>query len=175
MATLDLQIGRMPDQLQKVAHIVGPMLAVRYARQFGGQKLYLPARIYAAHPLAQCLGMHAAQMLCDRLRNSDRGDVTDRYVPSASTYLTWLDARALRVCGLSPAQVAGRLGISTRHAERLLAGFDPSRIEMNDLVRSVARRYRVARRQTGPVVPAYCPQRDFGWPRDARGLRFAGP
>jgi hypothetical protein len=174
VATLDLKVGMMPPHLQEVAAIIGPTLAIRYARRFGGQKIYLPARPFGTHPLVRCLGMSAAQLLCEDLRPADRGDRGDRYVPSASAYLTWLDARALRVCGLSQADIGRRLGVSTRHAERLLVDFDTTSIEVNNFVRSVAKRYGVGRRQAEPAIPAYCPQRDFGWPRDPRGLRFAG-
>lgn len=168
MATLDFQIGMMPLHLQRIAAVVGAALAVKLARRFGGRNFYVPEKIYGAHPLAECLGLRAATMLCAEFAREEFE------LPSARPYLNWLDARALRVCGLSPAMIAGRLGIGLRQVQKLLVGFDPAAIELSDTVHAVAKYYgvRLARGRGAGAAPVVRAQADFGFAPDRRGMRF---
>jgi len=167
MSTLDYQLALMPATIQRVAALATPALAIRFARRFGGQKIYVPKRVYSAHPLVKCLGWAAAQRLCAEFGGEDWA------VPSASNYLTWLDARALRVCGLSNPDVARKLGITVRHVHRLLAGFEPDDVEVTDLVRSIARRYAVRPQVRSSVAPLVeDKQASFAFPADSLGMRL---
>ena len=64
-------------------------------------------------------------------------------VPGACGFLRWLDARALRILGLSHAQIGARLGVQDRHVRRLLRGFKPEDYAIDDTVRAVARVYGI--------------------------------
>jgi hypothetical protein len=171
MATLDLNVDMMPPLIQRIAALTTPALAIKFARTYGGQKVYVPRKIYSAHPLVKCLGWSAAQ------RVSAEFGTEELIVPSASVYLTWLDARVLRAWGLSQPDIARRLGITLRHVGRLLAGFDPYQIELNDVLRSIGRRYGVG--VAAPAAKAAGVRQDngqasFGWPADALGRRLTG-
>lgn len=168
MAVLEYQTGQMPRLIQQVAEISDPAIAIRFARTFGGQKIYIPKKIWSAHPLVKCVGRAVAQALADEYGGEDW------VVPNAANYLTWLDARALRVCGLSRSEIAQKLGITGNHVTRLLAGFDADTIEVTDLVRSIARRYGVGRRIAPERATQASPQADFGFPSDAKGMRLRG-
>ena len=169
MAKLDLNVGMMPPLIQRVAGLTTPALAIKFARTFGGQKLYVPRKIYSAHPLVKCVGWSAA------VRISTEFGTEYLIVPSASNYLTWLDARVLRAWGLSQPDIARRLGVTLRHVGRLLAGFDAAEIEMNDVLRAIGRRYGVGQKPIEPTAKAPPLQDDaqhsFGWPIDGLGRR----
>ena len=169
MARLEIQIGMLPPLLQRVAALAGPTLAVQLAREFGGKRVYLPQRMFAHHPLAQCIGLAPAVRLAAEYAGEDL------VIPSARVYTNWLDARALLVCGLSQPAIASRLRMGQRSVQRILRGFDPAAVEMNDTVRAIARHYRVrsttVRRASG-LPDKRDPQADFGFPNDARGLRL---
>lgn len=167
MSTLDYQLGLMPATIQRVAALATPALAIRFARTFGGQKIYVPRKVYSAHPLVKCLGWAAAQRLCAEFGGEDWA------VPSASNYLTWLDARALRVCGLSNPEVARKLNITLRHVRRLLAGFEAEDVEMTELVRAIARRYAVKPQAVrAPAPEPEEKQASFAFPADSLGMRL---
>ncbi len=169
MAKLDFRMALMPPLIQRISRMTGTTLAIQFARTFGGQRLYIPKSVYSAHPLVRCLGLPASQLVSRQYG----GEYL--LVPSGSNYLTWLDTHALCVCGLSQPDIARKLGITLRHANRLLSGFQPDTIEINEVVRSVARHYGVGARVTRVArVPRPDPQTDLGFVVDARGMRLTG-
>lgn len=167
MRTLDYQVGAMPVMIQTVANLSSPHLAVRFARRFGGQRLYFPQKLYTAHPIVRCLGERAATRVCAVWLKETLE------VPSATTYLRWIDARALAVAGLSRSAIAGQMGLSLRHTHRLLEGFDPAGIAIDGTVAEIARLYGVSRRRleyaTRTLERRHSGQHDFGWPHIAHG------
>ena len=161
MPTLDYSIHLMPAAIQTVARLSTPHLAVRFAREFGGQDVYFPEKLHADHRLVLILGDHAATLVC---REWLRETIV---VPRASAYLRWFDARCLEVLGLSRIEISRRLGLTYTHTLRLLRGFDPSGIQINATVKEVARVYRLNARQAKRMgrerTPVSSAQMDFGW------------
>ena len=165
MAKLDYNIVMMPALIQTVAHLSSTHTAVRFARTFGGKRLYFPNRLYSANPIVRCLGPRVAERVCKTFL------AETIVVPAATHYLRWIDARALLVVGLSRADIGAALGLSQRQVFRLVEGFDPAEIEVDRTVLEIARLYNVSRRTLSRVVVAQMNirQRDFGWPADQRG------
>ncbi len=171
MSRLEYQAEQLPPQIQRLVPLCGIGRAVAFARQFGGKRFFVPKKVYQTHPLVKCVGWQGAQ----RISAECGGE--DWTVPSARTYLTWLEARALRVVGLSRGDIACKLGVTVRHVDRLLSGFEAERYEINGLVRSIARCYgvRIGAKAVSQLTAAGSEgqaQMDFGWRVDARGLRL---
>jgi hypothetical protein len=172
MPQLEYQAEQLPPQIQRLVPLCGIGRAVAFAKQFGGKRFFVPKKVYSTHPLVKCVGWQGAQRISAEFGGEDWT------VPSARTYLTWLEARALRIVGLSRRDIALKLGVTLRHIDRLLSGFEPEQYELNGLVRSIARCYgvRIGARATaapdGSAAPAPGAQLDFGWRPDARGLRL---
>jgi hypothetical protein len=169
VATIEVEVRHLPEMIQRVAEIVGPVKALAFCREFGGTVLYLPhLRYHPTHPVAMLLGVEAAHELS---RSLGGGHLM---VPSARTYLNYLDVRALRVAGLNSHEIGKRVRLHRRSIYRLLSGFDPAAYEPNDLVAEIARYYRVGvvrqipRKapafQADPALPPIRPQLDFGFP-----------
>lgn len=166
MRRLDYSQASMPDMLARILRITSPAIAVRFARTFGGRPLYIPRTLAESHPIARCVGRRAATRICRELGG---GDWT---VPAAVPSLHWLDARALKLLGVSNTEIAARLGISDRHVRHLLRGFEPEQYEIDDMVRSIGRLYGIRPAQIRTSVPRETRQIDMGWPVDAKGMRL---
>lgn len=167
MRTLDYSIHLMPGMIQTIAKLSTPHLAIRFARQFGGQLLYFPEKLHTDHRLVHVLGARAATRVCQAwLRETVE-------VPAATAYLRWFDARCLAVLGLSRTEIRERMNLSYRHVQRMLEQFDPTDIAIDATVMEVGRRYRVhprdAERAGRARALALSPQFDFGWPRMPAG------
>jgi hypothetical protein len=153
----------MPPLLQRVSALAGVLAAVQFARSYGGLKIYIPKHLNQGHFLAHTLGLAAAHALA-----ADMGG-EDVMVPSAGAYLNWIDARALRVCGLSHSAIATRLQIGLRRVGRLLQGFDAAGIEPGPSVQAIAKHYHIGAPSRPRIVrpeprPDYGRQIDFGFP-----------
>lgn len=83
---------------------------VALAEAFGGTRVYVPKNIGASHPIAEAIGIVAAQALLGRIGNENVR------IPLAR------DLRARYYCnaGVSLAQIARRLGMSEVGVQRLL-------------------------------------------------------
>jgi hypothetical protein len=176
VATIEVEVRHLPEMIQRVAEIVGPVKALVFCREFGGTVLYLPhLRYHPTHPVAMLLGVEAAHELS---RSLGGGHLM---VPSARTYLNYLDVRALRVAGLTSHEIGKRVRLHRRSIYRLLSGFDPSAYEANDLVAEIAGFYRAGVAQViptkkaaftpAPALPPIRPQLDFGFPPAAERFK----
>ena len=164
---LDYSVNLMPAMIQSIARVSTPPLAVRFARQFGGQMIYFPEKLARDHRLVRVLGSRAATQVC---RVWLRETVE---VPAAKAYLRWFDVRCLAVLGLTHMDIRERMGLSYRHVQRLLEQFDPTTIVIDDTVMEVGRLYQVrprdAERARRNRTLALSLQGDFGWPRAPAG------
>lgn len=61
-----LRVDLLPPLLREVAEVIGVSATLRLVAWRGGLELWVPARVDAAHPLAQQLGIDAARRLCER-------------------------------------------------------------------------------------------------------------
>lgn len=168
MARLDYSQAVFPSVLRQVADLTSVTLAVRLAREFGGHKLYFPRRPWANHAIAKCIGFTALERLCEELAGEEF------ILPAATTYLRWLDSRALMVLGLRKPEIARVLKVTPRHLNHLTKGFDPADIEIDETILLVGRYYRIAgkRPETRRSNGSFDLQQDFGWPIDEKGMRF---
>ncbi|MEO8343372.1 MAG: Mor transcription activator family protein [Gallionella sp.] len=64
-----------PGVLAEIADAIGEDAAMTIANQYGGTRLYVPKRIQVVHPLAELLGMEAAQKLASVLGGQDHFDI----------------------------------------------------------------------------------------------------
>lgn len=106
----------LPPVLAEVARLTSIEVAVAVARTFGGQRMYIPHDVKPHHHLARVIGRKNAAVIARRW-----GGEHVRW-PSARPYLHWRDAQMLRAAGKSVRQIAQKLGIDQRHAERLVSG-----------------------------------------------------
>jgi CRP-like cAMP-binding protein len=136
-ARLDYGQALSAEMLSEIAQLIGTDLALSFARRFGGSRLYIPRRPPIDHPITRCVGIRAAE----RLGRAFGGE--SFVVPGACGFLRWLDARALRILGLSHAQIGQLLGVQDRHVRRLLRGFKPEDYAIDDTVRAVAKVYGI--------------------------------
>lgn len=60
------QTGGYPGVFQEIAQLVGDEAAAKLAEQYGGVRLYIPAKLTAKHPLRELLGQEIAQQLCGK-------------------------------------------------------------------------------------------------------------
>ena len=134
---LDYTKALTAELLAEMAQLIGPAAALGFARRFGGRRLYIPRRIPADHPIVRCVGSEAALAL----GHGFGGETFS--IPGATSYLRWLDARALRILGLSNARIAERLGIQDRHVRRLLRGFRAELYGIDETVLAIAALYGV--------------------------------
>ncbi len=134
---LAIRVELLPEGLRHLAALSSPEMAIRFAREFGGERIYIPRKVSLTSPLIECLGIKLALLVCDR-HGGEEWDVA-----SARTYIRWLDVRALKMAGLSVRQIKRKLGIGMRHIRRLLNGFDPHGVPMGELARAVAELYEV--------------------------------
>lgn len=134
---LAIRVELLPEGLRHLAALSSPEMAIRFAREFGGERIYIPRKPSINSPLVECLGIKLALLVCER-HGGEEWDVA-----SARTYLRWLDVRALKMAGLSVRQIKRKLGIGMRHIRRLLNGFDPHGMPISPLARAVADHYHV--------------------------------
>lgn len=98
----------LPPSLDKLAQAIGVDACLKLAAQWPGVRVYVPPRIAADHPIAQCIGLEAAQKLADR-----RGNLTFS-IPRNARYLAALRRqRAMQRyhAGESAAVLARELGV----------------------------------------------------------------
>jgi len=167
MRTLDYSPDLMPEMIKTVSNLSSPSLAVRFARTFGGTKIYFPRVLYTAHPIVRCLGIRAAMRVAAVwVREA-------KEVPTAIFYLRWIDVRALEVAGVNRTEIGQLVGVSRRHVNRLLDGFKPDDIAVEGIVIEIAKHYGVNNRHLrhlAAVTDRSSPlQQDFGWPRAPQG------
>lgn len=136
-SSLDYTKALSAEFLSEVAQLIGTRLALTLARRLGGKRIYIPKVPGAAHKVARCIGLAAARRLGAALGGESF------IVPRAASYLRWLDARALRILGLSHAEIAERIGINDRSVRRVLQGFRPEDYAIDETVREVARLYGI--------------------------------
>lgn len=107
----------LPHLLRELADDLGDEAASRCARQYGGQRLYIPKQATADHPIAQAIGYDAMDWLVRRYGG------TDVKVPQgASTIMGKArdEARTLIAAGISIREAARRTGLHLRTLERML-------------------------------------------------------
>jgi hypothetical protein len=137
LSRLDYAKALTAELLSEIAQLVGVEAALVIARRFGGRRLYIPRRPGDGHKIVRCIGREGARRLGAAL--GGEGFI----IPCARSYLRWLDARALRILGLSNAEIAERIGVNERHVRRLLHGFRPERYAADETVRAIGRLYGV--------------------------------
>jgi hypothetical protein len=147
-ARLDYARAFSAELLAEIAGLIGSGAALKFARRFGGRRLYVPRRVRAGHPIEDCVGAEAAKVLAKELGGQAFN------VPGARNYLRWLDVRALRLLGLSHAAIAERVGVHDRHVRRLLRAFRPEEYEIDETVRSIGRFYGLPGSARGNRDPA---------------------
>jgi Mor family transcriptional regulator len=106
--------------LAQVAELTSAEVAVKMARHWGGQNLYIPraARLSRDHILVAVCGPGYARRICDALGG-------ERYqVPAEIHLLRALDARALADAGTSYGEIARKIGVTRRHVGELLRGYE---------------------------------------------------
>lgn len=118
----------LPGILAEIAEATCVEIAVALARKHGGQRLYLPREPKRDHHLCRLLGVQAARIICARW-GSERHEI-----PSAKPYLHWYDARRLRGSGLSHGQIARAIGIGHQRVRELLAGFEETPADAEELM-----------------------------------------
>jgi hypothetical protein len=151
-ARLDYGKALTAEFLSEVAQSIGTERALALARRFGGRRLYIPRRVPVDHPISRCIGINAAEHLAATLG----GEAFT--IPGASGYLRWLDARALRIIGLSHPAIGRILGVQDRHVRRLLRGFRPELYQIDDTVRAIARLYHVPIERPSPIRRQHMPR-----------------
>lgn len=103
--------------------LIGPDLAAQLSAARGGQRIYLPHDPTPDCPLARIVGLDAAQKIA-AIYGGEHCDV-------AQTLGRRRRAAALRRGGLSVAGVASTIGVTERHAYRLLADTPPDTRQMD--------------------------------------------
>ena len=104
-------VPALPGILADIAEAAGHEAAIKMALEWGGREVHIPKPAHlrgrATHPLVALLGARAASAVAAR-------------VGGGSTYVP----RARRACAVflardhSPAEIAGRLGVSPKVARR---------------------------------------------------------
>lgn len=61
------------DIFAEIAEVAGEAAAVALIAQYGGTKVYVPARISARHWLVECVGRPAAEKICAHFATSAAG------------------------------------------------------------------------------------------------------
>lgn len=104
----------LPGRLQAIADAAGLDAAMAIAREFGGQRLYLPAlktlRQRRQHPLVGLLGLERALKVVETIGGF--GEYFD--VPTARNELIYLKLRDGLSRGLSASELAQETGICRR-------------------------------------------------------------
>lgn len=95
---------RLPGLIGLIEDVTGFESAIALAEHLGGESIYIPARIGPDHPFMAIMTVAEAQALANRFRGEKL------YIPKAHPHL----ARLYRSQGMSVADIASRLGITTR-------------------------------------------------------------
>jgi DNA-directed RNA polymerase specialized sigma24 family protein len=112
-------LEHLPESVRELSELVGLNAALKLVDRWGGQiALYVPQRVDQDHPLAQTLGLEAAQALSrhyggDYLRN----------IPRAARAMRAARDKAVlkrRGEGASPARIAQEFGLTERWVWELL-------------------------------------------------------
>lgn len=116
----EMRAEGLPGVLAEVARLVGVERALVLAEKWGGQRQYLPSaeRLRPDHEICRILGRRAARLVCAQLGGAEVA------VPSARAQRTAWRARELRRAGRPVTAIAEELGLSERHAQRLVAGVE---------------------------------------------------
>jgi hypothetical protein len=123
----------LPAMLQEIAEVAGEAAALKIAAQYGGKRVYIPARPGPDdHWLTALVGIEAATRLCTHFAvDRRRGAQIEIPLHATGTYRQFLRSLSrqmheLNEAGLSSSEIAGRLGLTQRtvfrHRERHRGG-----------------------------------------------------
>lgn len=99
-----------PAEIKEIADAIGAEATLRLLEAYAGIRIYIPATVNQASPLARDIGLEAAQALA-RLRGPD-----DWKVPSLKSWR----ARVYRARGMSVNDIARKLGSDRSTVQRYL-------------------------------------------------------
>lgn len=105
--------------MNRLADVIGLPMAQKLCDTFGGAELYIPHDIKAGHPIAQCIGLDAAQKLA-RVMGRERPDI-----PKADEISRHERNRAIVAAvksGASKKNVGRKHGLTTRWIRRICNG-----------------------------------------------------
>jgi len=111
-----IDIDLLPNSIQELVEVIGLVPALQLVDRFPGVPLYIPQAMTTDHPIYQCIGDAAAQLLLENYS----GD-TIRMPKLDNPLRQYKHATLKRMLndGCSHRTVALRLGYSRRHVERL--------------------------------------------------------
>lgn len=166
MARLDYARALDSEPMPEINRLIGTKLAVQFIRRLGGRPLYFPAKLSATHPIADAIGLSAAERLCRDLHGQKFA------IPAPSSQLNWLDARGLRALGLSASEIAKCIGITERHVRRLLGNYPIDGYVVDEAIETLGRHYKIKSSRLRAAALPVQRQLDFGFPWDGKGLRY---
>jgi len=114
----------LPAVLQEIAEVAGEAAALKIAAQYGGKRVYFPAKPGAdEHWLVTCVGWDAANKICAHFADRKCGLRIEIPLHIGGTYRQFLRSISERVHaldgdGLSSGQIAGKLGLTQRTVHR---------------------------------------------------------
>jgi Mor family transcriptional regulator len=103
--------------ISDITRVIGIQATSHLARDFGGRRVYIPAKVSSRDQIARSIGMGAAARLA-RLYGGDRVMIPahpDRALRRAEII-------ALRLSGLSVSRIARTLGCTERYVYKVLSG-----------------------------------------------------
>lgn len=106
----------LPDLLARVADAAGEDAALLVAKEWGGQRIYLPQTLRTNHRLVQLLGRTRAQAVIDEL---GYGQVLVPLGPMADDAAKRQEIRKLLSEGVSQSTAARRAHVHVRTVERI--------------------------------------------------------
>lgn len=113
--------------VDRLVAVLGIVAALRFAERFGGRRVYVPQpeRIKPEGPVVATIGYDAAVRLAQEWRG------LEIMVPLCAAYVRQQRDRAIHAepQQMSVADVAGKYGITERHAFRILASEPPEAAE----------------------------------------------
>ncbi len=112
----DLDIEWLPDLLRAMAQGLGLAVMLRFAADFGGREITLPAKATAAHPIAKSIGLPALRWL---LKHRHPGEKIGVPPGPAATYTKRIVMiRRLLKEGVDTVEIIRRLGVHQRTIRR---------------------------------------------------------
>ncbi|WP_439578265.1 hypothetical protein [Elioraea sp.] len=108
----------LPHLLREIAEVFGEAMAVKLARTFGGQYVYLPKRALPSHPIAKATNVGVLAWLIQHHDECER-----IIVPSGRALLISdrvVQAKKLHDAGMTVAQIASRVRVHVRTAHTYL-------------------------------------------------------
>lgn len=109
--------------LNRLSEVIGLAAALKLSERFGGGEIYVPLRIQADHPVAQCIGADAAAKLAAAFGTGQSGARID--VPKADDITRARRNRGIveaAEAGASKQALARRHGLTTRWVRRICNG-----------------------------------------------------